>query len=168
MAKVLQQDSIIVSYEFEDADGDRTQRHIQMVWDIDLATTLANAAAVAASLQAITTAAVNKFHVHIHYEEDAPAARGGENQEVAHLSLALNVAPPAGMSKVKVFDLPAPDTLIRVAPTGPGSNLIDITNAALTTFLAHFLPAGEAYLSHGQTLDEITDGYVHHRRSKRG
>ena len=168
MAKVLEQDAIFVSYEFEDADGDKTSRRIQLVWDTDLATTLTNAVAISASLQAITDAAVNKFTVMLDYVEDTPAARSGENQEVAHLVLGLNTNPPEALSKTKAFDLPAPVVGIRVAPNGPGNNLIDIANANLTTFLAHFLPAGEAYLSHGQTLDEIKDGYIHHQRSKKG
>jgi len=168
MAYLLTQGAIWATYEFEDADGNKTQRRIQLVWDTDLATTLANAVTIAGSIQAITDAAVNRFTVALEYGEDTPAARGGENQEVAHLALALNLNPPEALSKTKAFDLPAPGVAIRVAPNGPGSNLIDISNAALTTFLAHFLPAGEAYLSHGQTLDEIKDGYVHHQRSKKG
>jgi len=168
MAYVLTQGSVFVSYEFEDADGNKATRRIQLAWDTDLATTLANAAAIAASLQAVTDAAVNKFTVGLEYNEDTPAARGGENQEVAHLVLALNTAPPTALSKTKIFDLPAPVVGVRVAPNGPGSNLIDIADADLTTLLAHFLPAGEAFVSHGQTMDEIKDGYIHHRKSKKG
>jgi hypothetical protein len=168
MAYQLTQDAVFATFEFEDADGNITTRRIQLVWNTDLATTLAQAALIGASLQVITDAAVNKFTVSLEYEQDAPAARGGENQEVAHLVIALNTTPPAQLSKTKVFELPAPDVAIRVSPTGPGSNLIDTNNADLTTFLAHFLPAGEAYWSHGQTMDEIRDGYVHHLRSKKG
>jgi len=168
MSFVLTQGSIFVNYEFEDAAGDKTNRRIQLVWDTDLATTLANAAAIAAAIVPITDAGLNQFTVSLEYKEDTPIAPGGEIQEVAHLVLALNLAPPAGLSKTKVFELPAPDAGIRVAASGPGKNLIDINAVALGTFLSVFEPAGQAYLSHGQTLDEIKDGYVHHQRSKKG
>ena len=168
MAKVLEQDAIFAAYEFEDGDGDLTTRKFQLQWDTDLATTLANAAAISASIQAITQAANKRNAMVLSYLEGSPVARGGENQEVAHLVNSLVLNPPTGLSKTSVIDLPAPTVGIRVAPTGPGSNLVDITDADLATFLAHFLPGGEAYLSHGQDLIEIKDGYIHHRRSKKG
>jgi len=168
MAGVLEQDGIFVAYQFEDEDGNKTTRRFQLQWDTDLATTLANAEAMRVSLQAITDAAVNRMIVGLQYDEDSPVARGGENQEVAHLSVSLVENAPTGMSKTAVIELPAPDAGIRVAPTGPGSNLIDTADAALATFLAHFLPGGEAYLSHGQDMIEITGGYVHHKESKKG
>lgn len=168
MAFALTQGNIFVAFELEDADGNITTRRIQLVWDTDMATTLANAAAVAASLRAITDAAINKYTVSLVYDEGTPEVPGGEIQEVAHLVLSLNLNPPTGLSKTKVFEVPAPTAGIRVAASGPGSNIIDITDADLLTFLTHFEAGNEAYLSHGQTLDTIKDGYVHHIRSKRG
>jgi hypothetical protein len=170
MAFALVEGNLFMNVEFEDEDEDVTMRRIQVVWNTDLATTLAAAIADIAAFQAITKCAINRVTFSLVYEEGTPVApgAGSENQEVGHLALKLNLNPPTGLSKTAVFELPCPVDAIRVAATGPGSNLIDIDAVALGTFLALFGTGGSLYLSHGQTLDSIKDGYVHHKKSKKG
>lgn len=168
MAFALEQDAVFATFFFEDDDGDITTRRYQMQWNTDLATTVADVDTLATRLRAVTDAAINKYTIQLQYDEGSPESRAGENNEVAHVIVGLLENPPLGMSKTAVIEVPAPADAIRVAASGPNANYLDAASVELVALVDSFDVAGIAYLSHGQTRVEITGGYVHHKRSKRG
>lgn len=170
MAFVLEQDAIFINLTFKDKDENETSRRFQLRWDVDLATTITNAIAFAATIVALTKSEVSQFSLTLPHADSAAtaAADDAENQEDGKISVSLAVDPPASLTEKALISVPAPADGIRLATTGPGSNIIDLTDAAVTAALAAFSSAGEAYLSHGQDAVTLLDGYVHHKRSKRG
>ena len=76
-----------------------------------------------------------------------PTGKNGSEQAqiVANLSGELET--------VNTF-IPAPLDALFVAETGPNRNVIDVTNAALLAYLAHFKASGIFMISDGENLDE--------------
>lgn len=168
MALTLEQDAIFVKLYFTDYAQDVTTRAVQVKWDIDLATTLANAVAHAALWAAVTLAGVERISVILDYLDTDPAEAGAENNEVAHVALGLVTEAPAKLTKQATLEIPAPDAALHLTATGPGYNQVDITDADLVALFADFEAAGNVFISHGQNADLLRGGYIHHKVSKLG
>lgn len=168
MALVIDQGGIFTRVFFEDNAGDVTSRAIQMKWDTDLTTTLANALAHAVLWAAVTKAGVQRTDVVLRYTDtDAPDATS-ENNEVAHVALKLTTASPALLTQKATLEVPAPIAALHLAASGEDYNRVDTTNAALLALYADFEAAGNVYISHGQNAEQLSGGYIHHKASKLG
>lgn len=168
MALVLEQNTIFSNIKFTDIADDETSRKVQIKWDTDLPTTLANALAHAVLWAAVTKSGVEKMTVTLEYLDTDPADAGAENEEQAHVVLRLATNPPTALTKRAVLEIPAPAASLHMTSTGPGYNQIDITDADLVALFADFQAAGNAFISHGQSATVLESGIIHHKKSKLG
>ncbi len=168
MALALSQDTIFANVVLTDLADDETGRKVQVKWDTDLATTLANALAHAGLWAAASKSGVERLSVTLDYLDTDPADAGAENQEVAHVVLKLATSPPTALTKRAVLEIPAPAAGLHLTSTGPGYNQVDITDASLVALFADFQAAGNVYISHGQSATLLESGIIHHKKSKLG
>lgn len=169
MPLIISQDTIFVNIHLEDLDDDETSRRIQLKWDTDLTTTLANGAAHAGLWNACSKSAVKRVTFSIEYTDlGDSAAVGAENQEVAHVALVLAQNPPLGLTKTGLLEIPSPIDAMRQGLTGPLANEIDASETNLVALFNDFQAAGNVYTNHGQNATKIKQAYIHHKGSKKG
>jgi hypothetical protein len=170
MAFTLVEDEVFASYEFTDEDEQMTRRRFHIRWDTDLITTLGHAGDFGDVLEPLSESALKEFTLSLRFTNDGsptPLA-GAENQESGRIVFDLLPNPPSGITKRSTVDVPSPVDAIRVAATGVQSNIIDVSDALIAALTVALQAGGDAYLSHGQDVDVVLDGYVHHKRSRRG
>lgn len=166
MAFVIEQDTIFATYVFEDEDLEQTTRSFQIRWDTDVATTLGNAATLGNHLAAVTRCKVVSFKAAVEYVDAAAAlTAGAELSENGAVVFSLVQNPPMGISKSATVNIPDPIAAVRVAASGPQSNVINTSATEIVALFNDFQAAGIAYLSHGQDADQVLDGYIHHKKS---
>lgn len=170
MAFALEQDDIWVRVLFKDRDEQETGRSFQIRWNTDLATTITGAITLVTAIAALSKSEVAEFSLLLPHIDGAAsvAADTAENNEVGKIVMSLAVDPPTALNETSTIGVPAPADGIRLSTLGPGSNIIDLTDSAVTDILAVFATGGQGYLSHGQDALTLLKGYVHHARSKVG
>jgi len=91
-------------------------------------------------------------------------ASGVENQNQALLDFLITDDP----TKHATQSIPAPKPGIFAALTGPNAEVVDLADAAVIAWAAMFGPAGQLYLSDGETADSLVSGRRRHVASRRG
>lgn len=173
MALTLVQ-SVFMTMTFVDEDLDETMRRVQIRWDTDLATTLAAGITHAGYWAAVSESALTDVSFTVQYADAVPSpAAGSENQEIGAVAVSLVTVAPDKLSQRALLKIPSPIDGVKLAATGPQSNIIDTTDAGILALVNRFRTvadggAEEAFLSHGQDALDVLDGYVYHARSKRG
>jgi hypothetical protein len=127
---------------------------------------LTDMVAIVARLNPVTDGVISGYRVSAVYEEDAFAypAEGVQVQNQAQVVGLID----GHIAKFHRLTIPAPDQDIFVSDSGPGADIVDVTNAALLTYLAGFEATGEAYISDGEDWGQITEGKRIHIKSKKG
>jgi len=69
----------------------------------------------------------------------------------------------AGRVKKESLEIPDPDPLIFVSPSGPSANQVNVSNADVIAYTDLFKATGVAFISDGEDLDIILSG---RRKSK--
>lgn len=106
-----------------------------------------------AQLAPLTDSEISSTLLEAVYVEDAlvlPAA--AENQSEAFLSFKIDGDPTDSGN----LSIPAASASIFVSATGPGHDIVDVTDAALVSWLANFAPAGEFTVSDGEGIEIST------------
>lgn len=119
------------------------------------------------ALNAVTDARVVSYNMGESYAEDADfyGASGSEVENVALISAKIDSAVPG---KTATFRIPAPNIGIFEATQGEGKNIVDITDAALQTYLALF-DTGVCRVSDGEIIENpATAGNFKGKRIHRG
>jgi len=148
-----------------DNGGDVTSRTFSLV-SADETEALTDGATVLAAFLALTDAVEVSHQIGINFVNDNLAfpASGIENQNQALLDFLITDDP----TKHATLSIPAPKPGIFLATSGPSAEVIDTGDAAVIAFAALFLPAGQATLSDGETVDALVSGKRRHVRSRRG
>lgn len=159
----LSQGDIWMSTAFQDVQEDVLKLREQVKFNTDLATTIAAAQAHTDKLAAFSLAAVNDFYITFRYSQDAPEGLAGDVGDKADIATSLIVVPPAQLTQSKTFHFPAPVDAVKVATTGPGANLVNITDAVVTALMADYQNGGSMYTSHGQEVLSVLGGVIVNR-----
>lgn len=123
-------------------------------------------------LQAVTNSVISGYTISGTAAEDALAypAAGVENENQALINTQL-----VGGTKKATLNIPAPDIAIFQSTTGPGANIVNITNPALVSFFAMFANTGSLtppddsfFISDGEIADILLKGKRISRKSLRG
>ncbi len=118
-------------------------------------------------LEAITDALVASYNVGVRYQEDT-AVVGGANSEVENVAL-ISALLDGFIDKRASLRIPAPVIGIFMTATGEGKNIVDVSDTALQTWLAHFETSGEITVSDGESIqDSATAGTFKGKRIHRG
>lgn len=144
-------DRIYLQTYYDDIKGQRGKTKVEIPFDTDIATTLANALAHAA-LQALASGCeVSEASVTIPIVDSAPTAAeaGSSVSEDGQLSVTLDTT---GTSKnpTGTIHVPFPVAASRVAASGKQFYLVDTTYGAIANLYASFETGGNATLSDGQ------------------
>jgi hypothetical protein len=143
-------------------------------YDLDVADATEAAAAMAqivTDLNAITDALVDGYRWGQKFAEDTRVYPDGvEVEKRALITAVINGSFPA---KYVNLIVPAPSDGIFLASTGPNSKVVDPNDTALRTYLAHFGPTGDAFVSDGERIQDPTSagaftGKKSHRGSRNG
>lgn len=139
-------------------------------YDLDVTTIGAAQTAMAqivTDLAAVTDAAISGYRVGQKFAEDTLVYPDGvEIEKRAVITAVVNGSFP---TKYVNLILPAPSDGIFLASTGPNSKTVDPNDAALRTYLAHFGPTGDVFVSDGERIqDPTTQGAFVGKKSHRG
>lgn len=116
----------------------------------DYATALADSAAIMASLNGVTDALVKGYSIAERYIENTPGLPlAAEISDRASVLVQLASNP----FKKETIEIPAPIAGMFQGASGDAWNLVNVANAALGTFLAHFALGAEATISDGETIE---------------
>lgn len=159
---------VAAGYELNVTLVDRGLNQVTKTYEMT-ATTAADAATdaatILAALNAVTDASIKGYRLSTVFAEDAFATPNlGEVENQAMLIMRLDGDP---FKKASHF-IPAPVDGIFVAGQGPNYNIVDNTDALVTTYVALFQGGGEAYISDGETVDVLEKGHRIHRQSNKG
>lgn len=153
-----------------DEEGSRSNLEFTLdVADIDEAATAM--AQIATDLGAITDAFVDGYrYAEVFADNVRVLPAGVEVEKRAVITASVN-----GSFPVKYVNLviPAPSPGIFLATTGPNAKVVDPNDTALRTYLAHFGPTGDVFVSDGERITDPTasgafKGRKTHRGSKNG
>lgn len=172
-------------FELRDEAGNKSRKAYSLVGATH-ATALTNAGTILTDLNAVTDALVFSYSVSERYAEDTLlyGAAGSEVENIAEIICPLEVA--AG-EPVKYFAerIPAPNIGIFQGTEGPEKNLVDLTDAALISYLENATdetgygtpgPDAITLVSDGEKIKPdntndrpfITSGKRVHRASRKG
>lgn len=148
-----------------DTGGNITSRTYDLT-SADAAEAATHSAAVIAALLAVTDAELSSYTVGEKFLENAltyPASAEVEN--CAEISAKIIGFP----NKSAVITIPAPNVGIFTGTTGPAFNIVDISDAALQTFLQLFDGSGPVTISDGESIVVSSAvGRRVHKKSRRG
>lgn len=151
--------------QFADTGDNRTTR-TYFLTSADDTEAAADAATVLAAVAAVTLAEISGYSLNHKFLENAfalPALAEIENQALFSGKISGDPTDSA------IVSVPAPPGTIMTALTGPGYNIVDMSDAAVTTFIGLFGPGGVAEISDGETWDTTTvSGKRRHVKSFRG
>ncbi len=131
----------------------------------DAATAATDAATILAATNAVTDGVVVGYSIQERFEEDALVypSGGEEIQNKASLTILLS-----GGSKRANRKIPAPTIGIFTDISGPGRNVVDVSDAAILAWVALFETGNEALLSDGEVADRLLAGKRVHAKSNFG
>ncbi|MEE9580991.1 MAG: hypothetical protein V3V74_06735 [Nitrosomonadaceae bacterium] len=115
-----------------------------------------DAAAIIAALDAVTNAVIADYYIKHKYSESAltyPAA-GIENKDKASITILL----AGDGSKKANLKIPAPVIGLFTDTEGGGANVVDMSDAALVTYMDLFKSGQECYISDGEDLSKGVSG----------
>lgn len=148
-----------------DTGGNTTLREYPLT-SADAAAAATDAAAVIAALDAITDAAIAGYTIGEVFLEGAlvyPAAAEVEN--CAEISAKIVGFP----NKSATLTIPAPVVGIFTGTTGPAYNVVDMSDAALLTYLGLFDGSGPVTISDGESIIVSSAvGRRIHKKSRKG
>jgi len=157
---------VIVS--FMDGGANIVTREYMM--DPDVATfddAAVAALAIIADITPITDAALPQYRVFQAFQEGSLAIPATTVQVENCASMTVLLA-AAGSKKANI-NMPAPKAAIFVNPTsGPQNNIVNMSNAAVVSFLDNFLAAGSFTVSDGEEITRGLSGKRVHKRSNKG
>lgn len=137
-----------------------------------VADSITEAADVLAELVPLTAAKVDHYTLGIHYADGAAAAAVAERHVEDRASIILRLVTDANhKQEFQTIEIPAPAPELFMASTGPGKNIVDVTNADLLAFVALYQAAGPLTIGDGQKVvatDPILSGKRIHRASRKG
>ena len=149
-----------VGYEITVTLRDSSNRRFTKVLKPDAAVVTSFALAVTAAgghagtLSAISKCVVESYRVTEVYEETAFALPGGGVNGFEQASIVANIE---GELKTVTLYVPAPEDTLFLASTGPNRDILDISDAALLSYLSEFqTTGGEFTISDGEHLDDTT------------
>lgn len=148
-----------------DNGGDTTTRTFDLQ-SADGTEAATDSAAVLAAFMALTDAVQVSHWYYESFVNDSLAfpASGVENQNQALLDFLITDDP----TKHATLSIPAPKPGIFMSTSGPAAEIVDVADAAVIAFAALFIPAGNAFLSDGETADALVGGHRRHVRSRHG
>lgn len=158
-------DRIVMTVQFQDENGQLSNRQVEVPFDTDLATTFANGAAVAASMAAASKCFVPKafFSIEAVEDTDLTPAAGANVYFDGRISVTLL---EGAESKDEYGQISIPDPSPTLAPSGSDRFIIDINDALITAVLAHFQTGGSATLSDGQEVNAALKGRIYPKKGK--
>lgn len=160
-------DRLNLKLYFTDIRGQDSKRDVEIPFDTDIATTLANALAVAALYAAVTGAKCEKGTVIVPLFDAVAAAAvtGSEVSQDAQLSVTLDIT---GTSKTPtgIISFPAPLDAVRVATTGKQSLLVNTGQADIVALYTAFTAGNEATVSDGQVATALDAGKIWPRKRR--
>lgn len=158
-------DGFYIEMTVMDNNGDQTTRRFKMqaATQEDAET---DGPAIVTAFLALTDAVLVSRSFGEVFVNDALAypASGVENQNQALLDFIITDQP----NKHATNSIPAAKPGIFVALTGPNASVVDLGDAAVVAWAAMFGPAGQLYLSDGETADSLFKGKRRHVRSRQG
>lgn len=119
------------------------------------------------ALNNMTAGVVASYRLTAAYVEDALTLplSGVENENQAFLSGKIDGDPTDSGTQ----SIPAADPAIFVATSGPGANVVDVTDGAVTTWIAFFDATGPWTISDGENWDAATvKGKRRHAKNSNG
>lgn len=146
--------------------GDNTSVLRYELTAADYATAVTDTAIVLAALQAVTDGVVRKYSINHVYGEAAfsfPAATVQVENKAS-----ITVLLEGNDNKKANIKIPAPVIGIFVDTTGGGSNVVDLSDAALLAYFALFQTGNECLLSDGEVADSMVSGKRIHAKSNFG
>lgn len=135
----------------------------------DAATAAADAATIIAALDAVTDAAISGYALGEGFEDSAAVYGLGEVENVAMISARID----SDEVKWATLRIPAPNSGIFKAASGPDWNIVDAADVALVAYANLFATGEQCYLSDGEALDSPGTagnlvGKRIHRKSRKG
>lgn len=135
-----------------------------LTYDLQAADATAAAAAAAiilAALAPVTQSNVSQYLITQVFVEDAFALPvGAENAVKAEVAGLVAGFP----NKTATFRIPAPSISIFSAASGAGYNIVDLDSANLQAYAQIFETGGQAYISDGENLADVSGGLVSGKR----
>jgi len=133
-----------------------------------------DAAAIVAALAAITDGLISGYNVSEVFEEAAPSlpSSGVQIEDIALVTAQIATADPVVLKWANV-KIPTPVAGIFLASSGPLADEVDPADTDLRTYLAIYESGGEATISDGEHLKDVTvsgnvKGHRVHRASRKG
>jgi len=131
---------------------------------------LTDSAAIVAALAAITDGLVSSYSYSEVFEEETPTlpSSGIKNTDVALVTAQIATADPVVLKWANIR-IPTPVAGVFQAASGPLADEVDPADTDLRTYLAVFESGGEATISDGEHLKDVTvSGNVKGKRISRG
>lgn len=139
-------DGFVMTVTLQDTQGDTVTKRYQLR-AADATAAAADGVIIRGVLAAVTASQIIGYSINENFIENAPAfPANADNSIKARLSWRKQDARPA------TFDIPAPVVGIFQAATGPGNNIVDMTDADLLAYAAIFYSTGQAFISDGESL----------------
>jgi len=172
-------------FELRDEAGNKSTKIFNVVGATH-ATALTNAQTILGDLNAVTDALVFSYSVAERYVEDTEqyGAAGSEVENLAEVVCPIEVS-AGDPAKFYVERIPAPNIGLFQGASGPEKNLVDLTDAALVSYLENLTdetgygtpgPDAIALISDGEKIKPddanerpfVTSGKRVHRASRKG
>lgn len=155
-----------VTYQFVDNSGKSTHRRFQLA-----ATDMAGAVTAEGTLRplvlALTDCPLKSYQLGVVYSEDAltlPAV-GVQNENVGHLHMPIYAKP----RKSATWDIPGAKIGLFTATTGPGADIMDMTNSDTLNFIGAIGNGGQAKISDGEVVTAVgASGKRSHKKNRNG
>jgi hypothetical protein len=147
--------------------GQEGGKTVEVPWDTDLATTLANSLGIADDYAALTRLAVNDGGVYIPFTQDTPETPVAECSKFKEAQISVTLAPSATSfdenGTIRVAD---PVDAALNGSSGKAALQVNVAAAVVTAYTDHFLAAGDATLSDGQSSTGNVKGIVNPKAGK--
>jgi hypothetical protein len=149
--------------EFVD-QGQNVARATVQLQGANIGAAATNLAAVVSAFVAVTDAWISSYTLHDQFTTDVAFTAALPHGEVSTKALILTQLSSSPLKKASL-EVPAPKDAIFQAASGEDYNKVDGSNAAVTTLVALYEAASEAYISDGENV--ITGGFLKGKRVSR-
>jgi len=153
-----------LTVQFVDTGKNTTQRRFALT-SIDIATAIIDSGIILAAVGAVTNAVISGYNISEAFTENALVLPvDTEIEKQAQLSLLL-----AGLgTKTAVATIPAPVAGIFTDVSGPGYNVVDVSDAGVLAYVNIYKAGGQATISDGEIADKLLSGRRISVKSNRG
>lgn len=150
---------------FSDDGGDTSTKIVDVPWDTDLATTMANAIALANLYKPVTNGGL-AAEMRVIFTDSAPQLPAINSKVNTKAGISMTLLTTGNQTQDSItLEIPSPDAALRLALTGPQKYIVDVANADLVALTNEYKTGGTAVIGDGQEVDQVLSGTIYDKKS---